>query len=86
MPFQHLFSSNRAAFVESYYPIISDYAKIGGGQEANSSKHGSCDASGGVKGFPGAVHFTIQLAPQGIANSEDLGINTSASCRCSRCC
>ena len=31
-----------------------------------------------AKGLPGAVHFTIQLAPGGLANSGDLGIHSNA--------
>jgi hypothetical protein len=79
VPFQHLFSSNRAAIAGSYFPVISDYAKRNGGHEAADPANGKCNATaGGIKGFPGAVHFTIQLAPGGLANSGNLGVHSNA--------
>jgi hypothetical protein len=78
MGFQHLFSSNRAEIAESYFPIILEYAKRRGGVEASHVANGACNATGGAKGLPGAVHFTIQLAPGGLANSGDLGIHSNA--------
>ena len=78
-PYQHLFSSNRAAVAESYFPVITSYAKRRGGQEAAAAANGGCNASGrGLRGLPGAVHFTIQLAPGGLANSGDDGIHSNA--------
>jgi hypothetical protein len=78
MGFQHLFSSNRGLIAESYYPIILEYARRRGGIEAADTANGACNATGGLKGLPGAVHFTIQLAPGGLANSGDLGIHSNA--------
>lgn len=78
MGFQHLFSSNRGLIADSYYPIILEYARRRGGVEAADNANGACNASGGLKGLPGAVHFTIQLAPGGLANSGDLGIHSNA--------
>ena len=78
MGFQHLFSSNRGLIAESYYPIILEYARRRGGVEAADKANGACNATGGLKGLPGAVHFTIQLAPGGLANSGDLGIHSNA--------
>jgi|EP01049_Picozoa_sp_SAG25_P012184 hypothetical protein len=78
MPFQHTFSSNRAAIAGSYFPVILDYAQRRGGTEAAEEANGACVASGGRNGLPGAVHFTIQLAPGGIANSGDDGIHSNA--------
>ena len=46
--------------------------------EAAEASNGACNASGGLKGIPGAVHFTIQLAPGGLANSGDEGIHSNA--------
>ena len=75
---EHLFSSNRGDIAGSFFPIILDYAKRMGGAEAAEAVNGGCNATGGLKGMPGAVHFTIQLAPLGLANSGDLGIHSNA--------
>ena len=71
MPFQHLFSSNRASIADSFYPIVLQYGRRNGGHEAALKANGACNASGGVKGMPGAVHFTVKIAPGGLASSQD---------------
>ena len=54
-------------------------ARRKGGAEAAEAVNGGCNASGaGLKGMPGAVHMTIQLAPGGLANSGDDGVHSNA--------
>ena len=74
-PFGHLYSSNRAAIADSYYPTILQYGRRNGGYEAALAANGACNASGGVGGMPGAVHFTVKIAPGGLASSQDDNIH-----------
>ena len=77
-PFQALFSSNRAAgFADSYFAIIEEYARRRGGFEAAAKRLGGCNASGGVDGMPGAVHFTVKITPGGVASSADDAMNNN---------
>ena len=79
---RHLYSSNRASIAESYCPIISEYARRRGGYEAALPANDACNASGGVGGMPGAVHFTVKIAPGGLASSGADNIHSNALYTC----